>query len=152
MTSPPIPHILALYGDISLRPIVRSASVRTGYSQFEDRIRQLATNIELRRFPFPILSIHFVVEPDALDGACGTLRFQIESMLADRDDRKPRLVMFQSEIRISPDDLWGDLMKEAVARYLRQALHMFVAHEVDECFYVDGGRVFDPHAMRLVRI
>jgi hypothetical protein len=34
---------------------------------------------------------------------------------------------------------------EDVARFVRKAITAAILHEIDECFYVDGQRPFDPH-------
>lgn len=38
-------------------------------------------------------------------------------------------------------------VEEPEAASLRTLLHTAVCHEVDECIYVDGVRVFDPHVI-----
>lgn len=84
--------------------------------------------IELKGFPIPLQ--YFVEEFDYC------YRIQISFPTADRDNGKPiKLFLYYSYSK----DQYTKI--EAI----RTALIESLTHEVDECLYTEGNRVFDPH-------
>lgn len=84
--------------------------------------------IELRNFPLGIK--YFVEEYDYC------YRIQVSFLCADRDDGKPvELFLYYS---------YGKDQYSKVEA-IRTALIESLTHEIDECLFVEGERVFDPH-------
>lgn len=85
--------------------------------------------VELRGFPLPI--DYFIEEYDYI------YRIQISFSTKDRTSGKDMKLFF---LNYSFDK---DNYSKAEA--LRAALIASLSHEVDECLYQDGDRIFDPH-------
>lgn len=86
------------------------------------------STVELKGFP--ILLQYFIEEFDYC------YRIQVAFPTADREDGKPiKLFLYYSYSK--------DLYSEAEA--IRTALVESMIHEIDECLYVAGDRIFDPH-------
>lgn len=69
------------------------------------------------------------------------VRLRVSCRLMNRDDAMETIVVnFHSAETL---DRFQSV--EDVARFVRKAITAAILHEIDECFYVDGQRPFDPH-------
>ena len=86
--------------------------------------------IELRNFPLDIE--YFIEEYDYV------YRITVAFPCTDRDNGKPiKLFLYYSYLK--------ELYSKPEA--IRLALNESLAHEIDECLYMDGKRIFDPHTI-----
>lgn len=99
----------------------------------------LGTNIELKGFP---VNIEMWVERDIYDGR---MFLHCKMPIADRDSGKADFLHTVSVDAPSSDLAWAADPARAVA-FVHKTLRSMLLHELDECFVVDGKRVFDPHA------
>lgn len=84
--------------------------------------------VELKSFPIPLE--YFIEEYDYC------YRIQVAFPCTDREDGKP-IKLF----------LYYSYDKEQYSRLeaIRTALIESLTHEIDECLFVNGQRIFDPH-------
>lgn len=84
----------------------------------------LLSRIEIRRFP---IDVKLTTINDAV---------RVVMQVRERDSG--------SELEVASDNFVTDSGLDFF-RQVRQLVIDHIAHELDECFYVDGERMFDPH-------
>jgi hypothetical protein len=73
---------------------------------------------------------------------CGETEVAFEARVLGRDNGQPDRVHFRELIL---GDYWSRMDSKERARVVFHALLRALEHELAECFYVDGVRVYDPH-------
>jgi hypothetical protein len=98
-----------------------------------------APSIELRGFP---AEIHVAIDPpNTPETRTLTRMVKVEMQVRHRDTgERTRIVIANS----FPDDLDKD--PRALADFVRYMVREALLHELDECLYLDGKRLNDPHA------
>jgi hypothetical protein len=102
-----------------------------------DKALDLVEQLDLTRFRYPV---RFRLTEELFDIGI--------AMLVELNDRDTgELQQAQIVGRISK----AGLDERLLLRVLRQMLHEFARHEVDECLLVRGLRVYDPHLVDAMR-
>lgn len=70
-------------------------------------------------------------------------RVNISARVADRDTGLPAYIANSNLVFDDAPVFRGDVLERA--RFVRRLLLDMLAHELDECLYVNGERIFDPH-------
>lgn len=80
----------------------------------------------------------------AVDEAHDAVRITLRHVSPGRDDGQPQALFFMHLISVHEIDRMPDdyVLRGLVADIVRQ----LYLHEFQECFHIDGVRVFDPHA------
>jgi len=119
----------------------------------EPRLELDEVNLELQRFSFTGLLSLLQIKLSATSYSHAELRLLVSMRVPDRDDPSAE-VPLEMIFFLHLSNLLGDRRgwRKALARAVRKKLLYFVAHEVDECFHVDGRRAVEPtgHSLRPV--
>jgi hypothetical protein len=130
---------------VRLRPWKRNR--RDAYG----RLQALVERIDLSNFGVPLQLTLMPTEPDRPPGrrpAPPACYLCLSMIVLDRVDRRPTRVRFSRPIDVT-ELLHLDRDQDFERHWLRviyDHVHAGVAHEVDECFRLDGKLIFDPHA------
>jgi hypothetical protein len=94
------------------------------------RITAVLRRISVRHFPLPVeLGVHWPWHPHLV---CALVT------VSDRESGEPLKLCFHRPLKKWATD-------KDVADEVRRHLKWVATHEVDECLYLDGVRIFDPH-------
>lgn len=100
---------------------------------------EVIKRIDVSGFVSPILlSVHEYYPAYMFGSNTQYIRIQAMMTVNDRDSGFP-IPLFNSHIVQLP------ISTNALLHHIRNALHAFVAHEIDEQFKFNGKRIFEPH-------
>jgi hypothetical protein len=101
--------------------------------------RVLRARFELRNAPLPMVVEFFPDNAEADRHYRPRVRMRVSILVPDRDSGQRTCVCQEGWVTLR------DMEDGNAVHIVRDAIHMLMAHEIDEAFHWDGERVFDPH-------
>lgn len=109
-----------------------------------DELAALVRRVDLSRFPLP-MRLHLTTDDQAAPGLLHPTRvvltIEMDVKLRGTGQQGRVLVEGTTELRALPM-----MNRERCLHWIHGHVTRAVQHELDECFEVDGGLPFDPHA------